>query len=108
MTNEEAILILNNINYCCNANAVEKAITMAIKALELTQTGLLKDCESCRAEKTGRCKDCKHFVYNEFAIVNGIPIIVAHEICSKWGNGCRTKEDGYCHMFEPKMQEVKE
>lgn len=57
-------------------------------------------------EKTGRCKDCKHFVYDEFAIVNGIPIIVAHEICMRWSGGCRTKEDGYCHMFEPKTQEV--
>jgi len=34
MTNEEAIHILNKINICCNAYVVDRAITMAIKALE--------------------------------------------------------------------------
>lgn len=52
-------------------------------------------------QKIGHCKDCKYFEYNSFAKVDGIPLIVAHEICSKWGNGCKTKEDGYCFLFEP-------
>ena len=51
--------------------------------------------------KTGHCKDCKYFEYDSVAKVDGIPLIVAHEICSKWGNGCKTKEDGYCFLFEP-------
>lgn len=51
--------------------------------------------------KTGHCKGCKYFEYDSVAKVDGIPLIVAHEICSKWGDGCKTKEDGYCFLFEP-------
>ena len=54
----------------------------------------------------GLCKDCKHFEYDSVEKVCGIPIIVAHEICSKWGNGCKTSEDGYCFMFEPRESEA--
>ena len=53
----------------------------------------------------GRCKRCKHFEYDVVAIVDGIPLIVAHEMCNKWGNGCKTQEDGYCFLFEPKDDE---
>ena len=52
-------------------------------------------------QRTGHCKDCKYFEYDSVAKVEGIPLIVAHEICSRWGNGCKTKEDGYCFLFEP-------
>ena len=62
-----------------------------------------KDC-ICKAEsepKTGRCKDCKYFEYDSVAKVDGIPLIIAHEICNRWGDGCKTREDGYCFLFEP-------
>lgn len=52
------------------------------------------------------CKNCKYFEYDNVAKVDGIPLIVAHEICNKWGDGCKTKEDGYCFLFEPKESEV--
>lgn len=55
--------------------------------------------------KTGHCRDCKYFEYDSVAKVDGAPLIVAHEICSKWGNGCKTKEDGYCFLFEPQKSE---
>ena len=45
-----------------------------------------------------RCKDCKHFELNHW---DGI-IITAHEICSKWGSGCKTDKDGYCFLGERK------
>ncbi len=35
--------------------------------------------------KTRHCKDCKYFEYDSVAKVDGIPLIVAHEICSRWG-----------------------
>lgn len=57
--------------------------------------------------KIGYCKDCKHFEYDSVAKVDGIPLIVAHEICNKWGDGCKTKEDGYCFLFEPRESEEK-
>lgn len=53
------------------------------------------------------CKNCRYFEYNSFAQVDGIPLIVAHEICKKWGDGCKTKEDGYCYLFEPQESEDK-
>ena len=59
-------------------------------------------------QKSGKCKNCKYFEYDSVAKVDGIPLIVAHEICNKWGGGCRTKEDGYCHLFEPQESEDKE
>lgn len=52
-----------------------------------------------------KCKNCKYFEYDSVANVDGIPLIVAHEICSKWGDGCKTKEDGYCFLFEPQESE---
>lgn len=54
--------------------------------------------------KMGRCKGCKYFEYDSVAKVDGIPLIVAHEICKKWGDGCKTKEDGYCFLFEPQVE----
>ena len=56
--------------------------------------------------KTGHCKDCKYFEYDSVEKVDGIPLIVAHEICNKWGDGCKTREDGYCFLFEPQESEV--
>ena len=49
-----------------------------------------------------RCKDCKFFEYDSIAKVDGVPLIVAHEICNRWGDGCKSKEDGYCFLFEPR------
>ena len=52
-----------------------------------------------------RCRDCKYFERDSWARVNGIPLIVAHEICRKWGDGCKTSPDGYCFMAERKEDE---
>jgi len=59
-------------------------------------------------QKSGVCKNCKYFEYDSVAKVDGIPLIVAHEICNKWGDGCKTSEDGYCYLFEPQESEDKE
>ena len=49
--------------------------------------------EEARQEQIiGHCKDCKYFEYNHVEKVDEIPLIVAHEICSKWGEGCKTKK----------------
>lgn len=72
-----------------------------------------EECHLCMWEsqykpKTGYCKDCKYFEYDSVAKVDGIPLIVAHEICNKWGDGCKTKEDGYCFLFEKQERSDKE
>lgn len=68
-----------------------------------TVTEFADRCRECGKMK--RCKDCKYFEYDSVAKVDGIPLIVAHEICSKWGKGCKTSENGYCFLFEPKEEE---
>jgi hypothetical protein len=73
--------------------AIEKAYNMGLSEQE---------------QKTGHCKDCKYFEYDSWANVNGIPLIVAHEICKRWGDGCKTWEDGYCFLFEPQEDEESE
>ena len=94
MTREEAI---KNIKEHCYFASLfpqaKEALDMAIKALE-------------QEPKTGHCKYCKYFEYDSVAKVDGIPLIVAHEICSRWGDGCKTKEDGYCFLYEPRESEV--
>lgn len=52
-----------------------------------------------------RCKDCKHFEYDHVENVNGIPLIVAHEICTRWGDGVKTSENGYCFLAERRQYE---
>ena len=75
----------------------------------LTVNGIISDVSLLPSvtQKSGKCKNCKYFEYNSVAKVDGIPLIVAHEICNKWGGGCKTKEDGYCYLFEPQESEVR-
>lgn len=49
-----------------------------------------------------RCKDCKYFELDHFEKIKGlpIPVIAAHEICMKWGDGCKSSVDGWCFMAE--------
>lgn len=47
-----------------------------------------------------RCKDCRYFETDLWEEINGIPLIVAHEMCTRWGRGCKTRENGYCFLAE--------
>ena len=51
-----------------------------------------------------QCKECKHFEYDHIENVNGIPLIVAHEICTRWCDGAKTSENGYCFLAERKEE----
>ena len=55
-----------------------------------------------------RCKDCKYFELDHFEKVGEfpVPIIVAHEICMKWSDGCRTSKDGWCFMGERRTDDL--
>lgn len=52
-----------------------------------------------------RCKDCKYYHEDFWGDVYGLPLIIAHQICSKWGRGCKTIENGYCHFGELRGEE---
>ena len=79
-----------------------------LKDIAKSLDGIYKELRKMNAQpeisKTGHCKDCKYFEYDSVGKVDGMPLIVAHEVCTKWGEGCKTEEDGFCFMFE-KMQE---
>ena len=47
-----------------------------------------------------RCKDCRYFETNHWEKKNEMPLITGHEICTRWGGGCKTTADGYCFMAE--------
>ena len=49
-----------------------------------------------------QCKDCRYFEYDSVVELDGVPIIALHEVCNKWGRGCKSREDGYCFLFEKK------
>lgn len=52
-----------------------------------------------------RCKDCKFFEYDHWEETKFGKIIVAHEVCTRWGasdGGCVSSEHGYCFLGEKK------
>ena len=93
MTRKEAINVFKGFKFLPRE---QKAVDMAIEALKQEPRPI------------GLCKDCKYFEYDSVAKVDGVPLIVAHEICNKWGNGCKSREDGYCFLFEEKERSDKE
>ena len=97
MTYEQNVRAILDCHFSC---VREELIDNAVKCIV--------DLKCEQEPKMGYCKECKYFEYDNMAMVDGIPIIVAHEICSKWGGGCKTREDGYCFMFEPQESEDKE
>ena len=53
-----------------------------------------------------RCVDCKYYHEDFWGDIEGLPIpIIAHQVCSKWGGGCKTIENGYCHFGELRGKE---
>lgn len=52
-------------------------------------------------EKTSditHCSECYFYREDAWKEVDGVPVIVAHHVCVRWGDGCVTDPDGYCHM----------
>lgn len=58
----------------------------------------IENLPSADVEPIVRCKDCHFFEQDHWETVNGVPLIVAHNICTRWGGGCQTEEDGFCFM----------
>lgn len=62
---------------------------------------------SADVEPVVRCKDCHFFEADHWETVSEVPLIVAHNICTRWGRGCQTAEDGFCFMAI-RSQDVRE
>ena len=70
--------------------------------------GVIDESPTIDAVEVVRCKDCKHFELDHFDRIGDIPLITAHEICTKWSGGCKTSKDGFCFMGERKNNAVEE
>lgn len=109
MERKEAIhylrLMLSGMKYQYGIEQIEEdkeieklnidAVEFAIASLKTDEAYQL-EYENRDAVEVVRCKDCKHFELDKFENVNGIRLLVAHEICNFWGNGCKTYVNGYC------------
>ena len=71
----EAALEINRWHHGEMSNELNHKIWEELKALPSAHS----------KPKTEHCKECKYFEYDSVAKVNGIPLIVAHEICFKMG-----------------------
>lgn len=49
------------------------------------------------------CQDCKYYRADQWSNMFGLPVIVAHNVCNRFG--IATKEDGFCFLAEPKSSE---
>lgn len=73
------------------------------KVIDSPHPDLVRDCQYWHKRKDMveviRCKDCKYFEYDHPYIIQGVPVL-GHEVCTAWGDGCKTSEDGYCFLAE--------
>lgn len=49
------------------------------------------------------CQDCKYYRADQWSNMFGLPVIVAHNVCNRFG--IAVKEDGFCFLAEPKSSE---
>ena len=61
--------------------------------------------KDCPLIEIVHCKDCKWFELDVWGELNGIPVIVAHEMCKFWGNGCKTNPNAFCSYGERRDDE---
>lgn len=55
------------------------------------------------------CRNCKYFTVKDWwAKFGKVPVLGACDVptCEKWGGGCYTKPDGYCHLGERRDDDV--
>lgn len=48
------------------------------------------------------CSECDYYREDAWKEVDGVPVIVAHNVCIRWGDGCVTDPGGFCHLAEKK------
>lgn len=85
---------------CANWNCEPVSRKEALEALEKVKNMTPMILPPERSEIV-RCKDCKYFEYDHPYMIQGVPVL-GHLVCNKWGDGCRTDENGFCFMGERK------
>ena len=81
--------------------AIDKFISSPMFRREV-KMGIINVLEDMPSSDVIRCKDCKYFDLDHFEQPKNfpMPIIVAHEICTRWGQGCKTDSNGWCFLAE--------
>lgn len=51
------------------------------------------------------CKDCKYYCEIFHRQIDRLTMITEYQVCTKWGGGCKTIENGYCHFGEKRGKE---
>lgn len=89
--------------------AVERMNDLMVIELKMTRPptwnevyNAIKEIRPVDAVEVVRCMDCKYFELDHWVNVNGQPLIVSHEICTFWGDGCKTDENAFCSFAKPK------
>lgn len=97
MTREDAIdwlcRLRDDVRYVIMPKYKDQYVNALIYAISSLEQ------QSC---KKGQCKYCEYFELDHFS--ENYNLITAHEICKKWGKGCKTSQNGYCHMFEERKR----
>ena len=80
-----------------DADALKKAIDLPF--LENIKLGkIINDAPTIDAEQVVHCRECRYFKKDWWHKRGGV--IVAHEVCEFWGNGCKTEENSSCSYGE--------
>lgn len=83
----------NGIKDCSNCSLPHRDYDTIIERLK-KRVSIMKNVNVIQ------CKECKYFELNAWGEINGVPLIIAHEICMFWGKGCKTNPEGYCFAGE--------
>ena len=96
-----------NLQPTCNQLATDcisrQAAIDVVKGIDSYFVKYIEELPSTEPEII-RCKDCKYFEYDRPYVIQGVPVL-GHLVCSKWGDGCRTEENGFCFMAERRTDE---
>ena len=103
MWGDKGCMHYDEIEPCDDAISREDAIHCLIYQGSAEQK--IRELPSVHPNSKGNCKDCKYFELDKMGKVDGMPIITAHEVCMRWGNGCKTDRNGYCYLFEKRGAE---
>ena len=109
ISRQDAIDAVKDADVCVfysDNQSIDDVLDYTIRATKGSVIASIEQLPSTQPEII-RCKDCKHFELDHFEKVEEfpVPIIVAHEICMKWSDGCRTSKDGWCFMGERRTDE---
>lgn len=60
----------------------------------------VEDIEKMETIDIVKCRECKYFELDPITVIDNVPLILVHEICHFWGDGCKTSQNGFCFCGE--------